>query len=101
MRKAGAPEEVIEATLKRETESEGPDFELWPENLSIWHCWTGLSTQWRMGFIGMEGRVIYHGLDYQAAEIVIRRYGYQDEADEVFQGLQTMEAAALPILNKH
>jgi hypothetical protein len=74
---------------------------LWPENLSIWHCWTGLSTQWRMDFIGMEGRLRFRGLDYQAAEIVIRRYGYQDEADEIFQGLQTMEAVALPILNKH
>ena len=48
----------------------------------------------------MSGQLIFHGLDYQAAEIVINRYGYQKKADTIFQGLQIMETAALPILNK-
>jgi Phage related hypothetical protein (DUF1799). len=48
----------------------------------------------------MSGELRYHGLDYQAAEIVIRRYGYQKKADAIFHGLQVMEIAALPILNK-
>jgi len=49
----------------------------------------------------MSRRLIFHGLDYQAAEIVINRYGFRGKkADTIFQGLQVMETAALAILNK-
>lgn len=49
----------------------------------------------------MEGRPIIEGLNYAGVDVVIRRYGYRgNKAAEIFDGLQWMEAAALPHLNK-
>lgn len=45
-------------------------------------------TQWRMGFSGPTG------LDYNAVEILLRRFPVSNET-EVFEGLQLMEGAAL------
>jgi len=59
-----------------------------------------LQTQWRKEFVGMSGELIWHGLRYGEAEKVIRLLGYQSKASAIFEGLQIMEASALPLLNK-
>lgn len=49
----------------------------------------------------MAGQVLWHGLDYQNVEVVIRLKGFKGKrAMEIFEGIQVMEAAALPLLNK-
>lgn len=53
-----------------------------------------LATQWRLA--GMGGGVL--GLDYVAAEAVMRIMGMKKRA-QVFDQLRTMEAAALRVLN--
>lgn len=74
---------------------------LYPDNWDTWRVWLGCQTQWIRGYLGMEGRQIIEGLDYAGVDVVIRRYGYRgQQADEIFEGLQWMEAAALPLMNK-
>lgn len=49
----------------------------------------------------MAGQILWHGLDYPAVEVILRLKGIKGKAaTEVFEGVQVMEAAALPILNK-
>ena len=48
----------------------------------------------------MSGQMIWHGLDYPAAESTLRMMGKWKKAAEIFDGLRIMESAALPILNK-
>lgn len=74
---------------------------LWPENWDTWRVWLGCQTQWIHSYQGMEGKHRYEGLNYAGVDVVIRRYGYRGEkAGEIFEGLQWMEAAALPLMNK-
>lgn len=49
----------------------------------------------------MSGQMIWHGLRYAEAEVVIRMMGFIKRQKEIFDGLRVMEAAALPLLNKH
>jgi hypothetical protein len=59
------------------------------------------STQWKKDFAGMSGECIFQGLDYPGVSTVIRMMGYRGtEARDIFAGVQTMEYAALPVLNK-
>lgn len=49
----------------------------------------------------MDGTLVWKGLDYSGVEVVIRMHQYKDdEALTIFSGVQVMESAALPILNK-
>jgi hypothetical protein len=49
----------------------------------------------------MDGRLVYHGLDYSAVDIVIRMQGFRGKkARDIFHDIQILEATALPILNK-
>lgn len=57
-------------------------------------------TQWNKVFAGMDGTLIWHGLNYQAVESVMRMMGHWKKAGELFEGLRLMEATALPLLNK-
>lgn len=55
-----------------------------------------IQTQWRI--VGGMGAV-YVGLDYQALAWVFDIYNVEDRR-QLFEDLQVMEAAALPILNQ-
>lgn len=58
-------------------------------------------TQWRKEMPGMGGTWVWHGFRYPDCECVIRNFGFIGaKAKEIFIGLQEMERAALPILNK-
>jgi len=49
----------------------------------------------------MAGQVLWHGLDYSSVESLIRLKGFKGKkATEIFEGIQVMEAASLPIINK-
>ena len=76
-------------------EASGPPVEVWPDNVSIVNVFTSMSTQWRVGMAGATG------LDYNALPAVLRllRVSRADQA-EVFDGIRTMEAAALDVMGK-
>lgn len=66
-----------------------------PENWDTLLLFLALATQWRIG--GMGG---FLGLDYSAVESTLRLMGLWRRRAELFSGLQVMERAALPVLNK-
>lgn len=77
------------------------DFEIERENWDTLLVFLACSTQWRKEFAGMSGELIYHGLDYPATSVVIRMMGHRgQDARDIFAGVQMMEVAALPLLNK-
>ena len=79
----------------------GPDFEVWRENWETVIVFLACSTCWRKEIPAMSGALLYHGLNYQDVDVVIRHHGHRGKrASEIFLGVQTMEMAALPILNK-
>lgn len=98
---AGAPDDVIEAMRQSMTRATADDdaFEVWPENWDSVILFLRLHTQWRIA-AGMGG-LVYLGLDYSAIEPAMRlcaipRAGRENKFDD----LQTMERAALQVLNK-
>lgn len=66
-----------------------PEIEVWSSNWSTVRAFLDLQTQWRFG--EADGRV-WMSLDYGAADIVLRRNGYDDVE---FVDLQLMEQAAI------
>jgi hypothetical protein len=74
-------------------------YELFPENVTTVRVFTALSSQWQM-LVGI-GAVVYQGLDYQKVKATLELMGI-DRAEwaDIFDGLQVMEAAALPVLNE-
>ena len=90
----------IERSLAgREVDEPGKDaFAIWPENLPALELFLDLETQWRMA-IG-EVHLLYVGLDYPAAEALMRARRLRNR-DILFDDLRAMERAALPIMNDH
>lgn len=99
MRAFGAPEEVVSDTLESQVEDEGA-CEVWEENWDTLMVFLALQTQWRREIPAMSGQMIWHGLRYTEAEVVIRMMGHQKQQKDIFDGLRVMESTALPILNK-
>lgn len=72
-----------------------------PENWDAVRVFLACQTQWRKEFAGMEALLIWHGFDYPGISIVIGMHGHRGQkAQAIFNDLQVMEQAALPILNK-
>lgn len=69
------------------------DVYLWPCNVTAWHCWCAVQTQWRAGFNGATG------LDYAAVlgylQTVARQRGRR--LRDVFQAIQAAERAVLDV----
>lgn len=76
-------------------ETEG--FEVLPENWTSLCIFLACETQWRVAAT-MAG-LVWLGLDYPAADIVLRRSG-ADDPDAVFADLQAMEAAAIDVFRE-
>lgn len=71
------------------------------ENWDTLLIFLALGTQWRKQYAGMDGTLVYLGLDYPGLEVVIRMNGFKGKkAREIFDGIQLMESVALPLLNK-
>lgn len=68
-------------------------FSVWPENWPTVEAFLRCQTQWVPA--GMGGVV---GLNYTGVEVVLRMYNITDP--EVFSGIQTMEIAALKVMNR-
>ncbi len=74
---------------------------MFEENWDTVQVFIACHTQWRREVPGMGSDWVWYGLRYPDCECVIRNYGYKGaKAKEIFLGLQAMERAALPILNK-
>ena len=66
---------------------------VWPCNLPTYNLWCRVQTQWRVG--GMGGKT---GLDYTGVESAMRQIGIKaKDRSACFDGLQTMEVAALNV----
>ena len=76
----------------REQTAREEQFEVWPENWSVFKLFVGLETQWNVtagGFIGLR---------YEGVEAMLRMSGVK-KVRSVFERLQVMEQAALKVLN--
>lgn len=72
-------------------------FKVLPENWTSLCTFLACETQWRVAAT-MAG-MIWLGLDYPGADVVLRRSGVAD-TDAVFADLQVMEDAALDIFRE-
>jgi len=73
------------------------DYFVLEENWAAINLFLRLQTQWQY-ISGMAGAV-RTGLNYQAAEVVMRRVFKNEDHDTLFDKLQTIERAALSLLN--
>lgn len=70
------------------------------ENWDTVMVFTACRTLWRRHYPPMGGPVIWEGLIPSEVDVVIRRRGHQGaRADEIFAGVQVMEAAALAVFH--
>lgn len=69
-----------------------PELEIWPENLETVEVFAALQTQWQ--YHGFSGARL--GLRYEAVAACLDLMGVADRAG-VFEGLRTMEIAALDV----
>ena len=76
-------------------EASGPAVEIWPDNLSTVNAFIAMNTQWRVGMAGATG------LDYNVLPTVFRLNRVpRGEWQDVFEGIRTMESAALEEMSK-
>ena len=69
-------------------------FEVWPENWPAFALFCKLGSQWRVGMNGPTG------LDYTPLLALMARMKLSDEDhDELFDDIQTLERAALDVMN--
>ena len=69
------------------------EFEVHPDNWATVEMFLRLQTQWRSTMSGVIG------LDYSAAQWLFRLYEVQDQR-ALLEDLQTMEVAAMQVINK-
>jgi len=71
------------------------EVEVWPENWEAFHLFTRMQTQWTVGFGGRTG------LRYEALYPLLDRMGLpQDEWEDLFDDVRTLEIAALTQMNE-
>jgi len=80
----GIPGDLVE-------EAKEEDLDIYPDNVQAVHVYVEMLTQWR---VGPSGSI---GLDYRALETIpaVRRIKDEDEYEDLFSSLQTMERATL------
>lgn len=83
-------------TVTAEEIETSAEVDVWDVNWDALLAFLDLATQWRA--IAGLGGVMWLGLDYVAADVVLRRRG--SDGDEVFELIRVMEQAALPVLNE-
>ena len=78
-----------------EADLEADAVEVWPEHFDLFHLFTSLQTQWRVGMggpTGLDYNVLYHKLDRMNLE--------PDEYAQFEHDIQVMEHAALTTMNR-
>jgi hypothetical protein len=99
MEEFGASSAAIDAAVAQERE--GLLFDVYAENLPMVRAFVQLGTQWRVAALGMEGRLLWIGLDYAAIETLPdMRHATPKRYAETFSALRVMEAAARNVLNE-
>lgn len=73
---------------------DGGEFSVYPTAWDSICAFLACETQWRVA-AGLAG-LVWIGLDYAGADVVLRR---RRSSDDTFEDLQLMEAEALSILN--
>lgn len=69
--------------------------EVWAENMPVIAVFSAMQTQWRMGFNGPVG------LDYSVLPLIMRATGVsRANLPDIFDGVHTMELAALDEIHK-
>lgn len=97
----GAPDDIQASILEGQQDDDDGTFEVEPENWDALLVFLGCQTQWQREFAGMDGTLIWKGLNYQGVAVVIQMQGHKGQkAQGIFRDVQVMEQAALPILNK-
>ncbi|HAF00383.1 MAG TPA: hypothetical protein DCG63_03725 [Methylophilaceae bacterium] len=93
LRRWNIPEAQIQQALG---DISSDEFQIYPENWQTFDVFWRVKHQWHIvaGFSG----IYYQGLNYSAIESVLRLLKIQ-ETEEIFNGLQIMEAAAKKVLN--
>jgi hypothetical protein len=75
--------------------------EVWPANWDALLVFLACATQWRKIIPPMGGSILFDGLRYTEVATVIRMQGHEGtRAGEIFSDVQTMESAALEVLNQ-
>lgn len=88
----GARDDALEAAAARHSRDEG--FEVYADCIEAVRLFLACGTQWKVVPLGGVA-----GLDYPGVEALCRMSGI-DMTSALFRDLQTMEAAALPLLNE-
>lgn len=97
LRRFGMPEDEIAKVRADLEKDESQDFEVWPEHQDAVQVFLAMEHQWQKRLIGK--RLIYDSLRYEALKTVV--WGLEIAMNKtLFRDLQTMERAALEILNK-
>lgn len=87
LKRLGAPDSVIAETISQAP----PTIEIWPENREAFVVFCRMATQWHFA-PGLKAERV--GLKYEALEPIMRLLEIKNTM-EVFDGVQTMEFAAL------
>jgi Phage related hypothetical protein (DUF1799) len=98
MQQSGAPQVVIDAhiaALKPEVLSAGV-VELWPDHELPVQGYMACASQWRVT-ASMAG-VVYHGLDYTACDVSLRRHGIELDK-QAWRDFRDLESYAAFLLN--
>jgi hypothetical protein len=92
----GLPAKIV-ADLSDAGRDAAKGFEVWRVNWPIVDAFLAVATQWRQLAL-VDGRVLWAGLDYTAADVALRRAEIAITADQ-WRGLQLMEREAAAALN--
>lgn len=95
--------ELMNVTIPEQESETDTVVEIWEENWKVFDVFLALETQWRVAVVGgamTADRVIRTGIDYIAADVIVRRFGYADDDRKVFDDLKVMEFAAISADNE-
>jgi len=79
-------------TIERTDQEEHDVVRVWDNNWPSFEAFLACETQWQCVSRGVGGVLTWLGIDYAAADVVLRRRNAEDHA---FADLQVMERAAL------
>jgi hypothetical protein len=99
MKAFGLEEEIADLPLEEEVEP--ACCEIWPENLTTLRMFLAMATQWDLAVF--EGEAVRTNLKYTALPVVrsgMRRKISGKEWPDIFEGIRSMEAAALKVIRE-
>lgn len=95
----GAPQHLIDELQEATTKAIEDVFEVYAENWQTVQIFCQLASQWNL-LSGMSS-VVYQGLKYSSINDLFQIYNIPDvQRPVLFEKLQIMEFAALPVLNE-